>query len=140
MPSTLRVKPLYGSLPLFVLLCSLGLSVPSACAQVVAQDTPFVPRAAREVKDAIVVDILRCKPDYPRASVLAEEQGSVTLGFTVAANGEVSDLAIVHSSGFKNLDRATFNILKDCQFRPLTVEGQAYRSTSSVVYVWRLKD
>jgi len=125
---------------LIMLFCVAGLSGLQARAQVVTQNTPFMPRLARDVKEAQPIDMLRCKPDYPRASRLNEEQGTVTLNLSVDANGETSNLRIVRSSGFKNLDRATLNAISGCSFRPTVVDGKAYPSERGMVFVWKLQD
>lgn len=125
---------------LVALLGVAGLFGLETQAQVVTQNTPFVPRLARDIQEAEPIDMMRCKPDYPRASRLNEEQGAVMVAITVDANGDTSNLRIVRSSGFKNLDRATFNVLLDCPFRPTVIGGKAYRSDRGIIYVWKLQD
>ena len=111
-----------------------------AQAQVVTPDKPFVPRLARDISTAQFIDLARCKPDYPRASRIAEEQGSVTVSFEVAADGEAKKPTIVRSSGFRNLDRATVNGLSECLFRPAFADGKPYDSILTTLYQWRLQD
>jgi protein TonB len=85
-------------------------------------------------------DLNACKPDYPRASRLAEEQGTVKVRIEVDATGQFVKADVVGSSGFKNLDRATQNAFSRCKFRPAYKEGQPVASSFDAVYVWKLED
>ena len=60
------------------------------------------------------VNLNSCKPEYPRASLLAEETGTVRVQFEVGADGQLVGASVVKSSGFKNLDKATVNGLSRC--------------------------
>jgi protein TonB len=85
-------------------------------------------------------DLNSCKPDYPRASLLAEESGSVKVTFEVSADGQLVSSAVTQSSGYKNLDRATVNALSRCKFKPAFKDGHAIQSSFQAVYVWKLPD
>ncbi len=77
------------------------------------------------------------KPEYPRASLVNEEQGTVVLALQVAADGKVSDSKIEKSSGFKNLDKATLK-LASCKFKPLVKDGKPEQAWAKFEYVWKL--
>lgn len=49
--------------------------------------------------------------DYPAASLRAGEQGAVKLEIIVATDGRVSSCAVLRSSGYARLDRATCQLL-----------------------------
>ena len=51
-------------------------------------------------------DAKNCKAEYPKASLMNEEEGAVTMSFLVAADGSVVDSKIDKTSGHKNLDKA----------------------------------
>jgi protein TonB len=85
-------------------------------------------------------DLNACKPDYPRASRMAEEQGTVKVRIEVGADGQFVKADVVGSSGFKNLDRATQNAFSRCKFRPAYKDGVAVASSFDAVYVWKLED
>jgi protein TonB len=85
-------------------------------------------------------DLNSCKPDYPRASLLAEEAGTVKVTFEVGADGQLVGSSITQSSGYKNLDRATVNALSRCKFKPAYKDGQPIQSSFQAVYVWKLPD
>jgi periplasmic protein TonB len=77
------------------------------------------------------------KPEYPRASLVNEEQGVVILSLQIAPDGKVTDSKVDKSSGFKNLDRATLK-LAQCRFKPLVKDGKAEESWAKFVYDWKL--
>jgi len=85
-------------------------------------------------------DLNSCKPDYPRASLLADESGSVKVTFEVGADGQLIGSTVTQSSGYKNLDRATVNALSRCKFKPAFKDGHAIQSSFQAVYVWKLPD
>jgi protein TonB len=78
-----------------------------------------------------VFDAKNCKAEYPKASLLNEEQGTVSMAFLVSASGEVLDSKVDKSSGYKNLDKAAVKAISACKFKPGTKDG-------AVDYVWSL--
>lgn len=86
------------------------------------------------------VDLNACKPEYPRSSLLAEEQGTVTVQFVIGADAQLVGATVVKSSGFKNLDRATVNALSHCKFKAAYKEGKPVQSSFMSNYVWKLED
>ncbi|HEY8026584.1 MAG TPA: energy transducer TonB [Burkholderiaceae bacterium] len=77
------------------------------------------------------------KPEYPRASLVNEEQGTVVLSLQIAVDGKVSDSKVEKSSGFKNLDKATLK-LANCHFKPLLKDGKPEQSWAKFEYIWKL--
>ena len=102
-------------------------------------DAKPAPVAALPPK-ASIVDLNSCKPDYPRASLLAEEQGTVRVQFVIGVDAQVVNTSVVQSSGYKNLDRATVNGLSRCKFQPAYKDGHAVESSFTADYVWKLPD
>jgi len=78
------------------------------------------------------------KPAYPRASLVNEEKGTVTLGFLIAVDGHVVESKIEKTSGFKNLDKAAMNSLNLCKFKPATKDGKPDQAWTKVEYTWKL--
>jgi protein TonB len=78
------------------------------------------------------------KPAYPRASLVNEEQGTVSLAFLIAVDGHVVESKIEKSSGFKNLDKAALTGLGQCKFKPGTKDGKAEQGWTKVDYAWKL--
>jgi protein TonB len=83
-------------------------------------------------------DAKNCKADYPKASLMNEEQGAVSLAFLVAADGSVVDSKIEKTSGFKGLDKAAQKGISACKFKPGTKDGAPAQTWAKVDYVWKL--
>lgn len=79
-----------------------------------------------------------CKAEYPKASLMNEEQGDVTMAFLVAADGNVVDSKVEKSSGYKNLDKAALKALSACKFKPGTKDGALAQTWTKVDYSWKL--
>ncbi|WP_156479955.1 TonB family protein [Collimonas pratensis] len=77
-------------------------------------------------------------PEYPRASLRNEEQGTIIAKLVIGSNGHVMDIAIEKSSGFTALDKATLQAWSICQFNPALRDGAPLQSETRMQYVWRL--
>lgn len=84
------------------------------------------------------VDARQCKAEYPKASLLNEEQGAVSMAFLVSPGGDVVDSKVEKSSGYKNLDKAALKALTACKFKPGTKDGIVAQTWTKVDYVWSL--
>ena len=84
------------------------------------------------------LDAKNCKAEYPKASLMNEEQGDVTMSFLVGADGNVVDSKLEKSSGFKNLDKAALKALSACKFKPGTKDGVVAQTWTKVDYSWKL--
>jgi protein TonB len=79
------------------------------------------------------------KPQYPRASLVNEEAGTVTLALRIAGDGQVQESKVEQSSGFKNLDKAALAAMSKCRFKPGGKDGKADSSAwLRFDYVWKL--
>lgn len=85
-----------------------------------------------------VFDAKNCKAEYPKASLLNEEQGAVSMSFLVSPSGDVLDSKVDKSSGFKNLDKAAVKAISACKFKPGTKDGAVAQTWTKVDYVWKL--
>ena len=84
------------------------------------------------------LDAKNCKAEYPKASLVNEEQGDVTMSFLVSADGKVVDSKVDKSSGFKNLDKAALKAITACKFKPGTKDGSVAQTWTKVDYSWKL--
>nr|WP_315221154.1 energy transducer TonB [uncultured Duganella sp.] len=84
------------------------------------------------------VDAKNCKAEYPKASLMNEEQGDVKMAFLVGADGNVVESKVEKSSGFKNLDKAALKALSGCKFKPGTKDGAVAQTWTKVDYSWKL--
>jgi protein TonB len=83
-------------------------------------------------------DASKCKVDYPKASLMNEEQGTTSMAFLVNADGSVADSKLEKSSGFKGLDKAALKGLTACKFKPGTKDGAPAQTWTKVDYAWKL--
>ena len=79
-----------------------------------------------------------CKVEYPKASLLNEEQGTVSMSFLIKPDGGVADSKINKTSGFKSLDKAALKALSACKFKPGTKDGHPTQSWATIDYAWKL--
>jgi protein TonB len=79
-----------------------------------------------------------CKADYPKASLMNEEQGTVSMSFLVSTDGSVVEAKLDKTSGFKNLDKAAIKSLSACKFKPGTKDGSPAQTWTKVDYAWKL--
>jgi periplasmic protein TonB len=83
-------------------------------------------------------DPSKCKVEYPKASLMNEEQGTTSMSFLVNADGSVADSKLEKSSGFKGLDKAAQKGLSACKFKPGTKDGSPAQTWAKVDYSWKL--
>jgi periplasmic protein TonB len=83
-------------------------------------------------------DASKCKVDYPKASLMNEEQGTTSMSFLVNPDGTVADSKLEKSSGFKGLDKAALKGLAACKFKPGTKDGAPAQTWTKVDYAWKL--
>ena len=79
------------------------------------------------------------KPKYPPAAQERGEQGDVVLEFVVTAEGRVGEVAVVQSSGFRELDEAAAATVKKARFVPAKSGRRAVESTARLKLTYRLK-
>ncbi|TFW29069.1 energy transducer TonB [Duganella callida] len=94
--------------------------------------------AAFAAEVAASFDAKTCKAEYPKASLMNEEQGTVSMSFLVKSDGSVADSKLEKSSGFKNLDKAAIKALSACKFKPGTKDGAPAETWTKVDYAWKL--
>ncbi|MCS0808880.1 energy transducer TonB [Massilia agilis] len=83
-------------------------------------------------------DASKCKVEYPKASLMNEEQGTTSMSFLVNADGSVADSKLEKSSGFKNLDKAALKGISACKFKPGTKDGAPAQTWTKIDYAWKL--
>ncbi len=94
--------------------------------------------AAFGAEVSAVFDAAKCRADYPKASLMNEEQGTVSMSFLVNADGSVADSKLEKTSGFKNLDKAAIKSISACKFKPGTKDGAPAQTWTKVDYSWKL--
>ena len=94
--------------------------------------------AAMAAEVAATFDPSKCKAEYPKASLMNEEQGTVTMSFLVNPDGTVAESKLEKTSGFKNLDKAALKSISACKFKPGTKDGAPAQTWTKVDYAWKL--
>lgn len=85
-----------------------------------------------------VFDAKSCKAEYPKAALMNEEQGVVSMKFLVSAEGRVLESKLDKTSGFKNLDKAALSAVSACKFKPGSKDGKPDSTWTKVEYNWTL--
>lgn len=98
----------------------------------------FVAGSAFAAENPATFDASKCKVDYPKASLMNEEQGVTSMSFLVNPDGSVADSKLEKSSGFKGLDKAALKTLASCKFKPGTKDGAPAQTWTKVDYAWKL--
>lgn len=107
----------------------------------VARPAVVAPAPAPPAKTAAVVDARNCaKPEYPPASLRAQETGLVVLQFLIGVDGSAIESKIEKSSGFRRLDEAARHALALCRFKPGTEDGKPVQSWARIEYQWKIED
>lgn len=89
---------------------------------------------------APVMDNKSCDPPkYPKAALMNEESGTVTMGFLISADGKVVESKVEKSSGSRSLDKAAIGALSQCKFKPGTKDGKAEQAWVKTDFVWKLE-
>lgn len=89
---------------------------------------------------APVMDSKSCEsPKYPKAALMNEETGTVTMGFLISTDGKVVESKIEKSSGSKSLDKAALSALSLCKFKPGSKDGKPDQLWAKVDFVWKLE-
>lgn len=76
-------------------------------------------------------------PKYPKASLINEETGTVTMAFLIGADGKIVESKIDTSSGSKSLDKAALSAFTLCKFKAGSKDGKLEQMWVKVDYVWK---
>ncbi|GLQ90247.1 TonB family protein [Dyella flagellata] len=83
--------------------------------------------------------LTRTNPIYPAEAISAMHEGNVTLLIHVNAKGLPTDISVTQSSGFRELDQAAEDAVKNWTFKPQTIEGVASDSVMQLPVAFALK-
>jgi len=80
--------------------------------------------------------------DYPPSALRADEEGTVTIGWTIDTNGRVQNCHTISSSGHPDLDDAACRALtRRARYKPaLDSTGKPMAVTQSRRVVWRIPE
>ena len=109
-----------------ILKCLAALILAAAGSGAMAAETPAI------------FDAKNCKAEYPKAALMNEEQGVVSMAFLVSADGKVLESKLEKTSGFKSLDKAAMSAITACKFKPGSKDGKPDTTWTKVDYNWSL--
>ena len=97
-----------------------------------------VGNVAMAAETPAIFDAKSCKAEYPKAALMNEEQGVVSMAFLVSADGKVLESKLEKTSGFKSLDKAAITAISACKFKPGSKDGKPDSTWTKVEYNWTL--
>ena len=101
----------------------------------IANESDDIERA-RVVSDPVALN--RIVPVYPRSARRKGHEGVVTVEISVASDGAVSDVALVSSSGHRELDEAASSAARSAHFAPATDDGECVSGRLRLTFDFRL--
>ncbi len=78
-----------------------------------------------------LIPLVRVPPRYPGRAARLQIEGSVTVEFTIRADGSVADPAIIESDPPRVFDKAAMQAIVQWKFKPRVEDGQAVESRAS---------
>lgn len=81
----------------------------------------------------------RISPRYPRSARRNRREGAVTVEFEVGADGRVTSVSVVVSSGHRDLDEAALEAARTAMFAPATEDGVSVAAIARLTFEFRLK-
>ena len=78
-----------------------------------------------------LMPLVRVPPRYPGRAARLQIEGSVTVEFTITADGSVADPAIIESDPPRVFDKAALQAIVQWKFKPRVENGQAIESRAS---------
>jgi TonB family protein len=86
------------------------------------------------------VETACARPEYPPEARLYELDGTTTVRFRIAADGEAVETQVAQSSGWLSLDAAATAAVSKCIFKPALRDGVPVSTWSTVQYAWHTGD
>lgn len=80
-----------------------------------------------------------CRFYYPPDAIRRNQQGTVVVGFRIAADGSVNDGIIVQSSGSRALDRASQKCVESYRYFPAKRNEQPVEIDRASRVIWRIQ-
>ncbi|MDO8415177.1 MAG: energy transducer TonB [Agitococcus sp.] len=88
---------------------------------------------------APVLDKSSCEAaTYPKAALMNEESGTVSVAVLVSTDAKVVEVKIDKSSGSKTLDKAASKIYSTCKYSAGQKDGKPEQGWAKVDHVWSL--
>ncbi|MCZ6729444.1 MAG: energy transducer TonB [SAR324 cluster bacterium] len=79
------------------------------------------------------------KPSYPELSRRKGQEGSVVLSAEIQPDGNPRNIQVVESSGYRRLDQAAAQALRNSSFAPARWGGQPVQAHKQIRFTFELK-
>lgn len=113
---------------------------PAEAAPPPAEAAPPPAEAPRQARiDAPARPVRSIRPDYPYEARMRGESGDVVLEIDVSPKGAASDVRVVASCGYDDLDEAAAKSARRARFVPAKAGGEAVASTVRMTISFTLK-
>ena len=113
---------------------------PAEAAPPPAEAAPAPAEAPRQARiDAPARPVRSIRPDYPYEARMRGESGDVVLEIDVSPKGAASDVRVVASCGYGDLDAAAAKSARRARFVPAKAGGEAVASTVRMTISFTLK-
>lgn len=110
--------------------------LPSDKAQVVHEQKTEELSSGQDQEPKLIGGI---SPPFPLASRLKGEEGSVSLSFSILADGSTKDISISKSSGFSRLDKAALEFIRGRRYQIPPSWHSAQETTQELTITYRLE-
>lgn len=105
-----------------------------------AESAPAPAEAPRQARvDAPARPVRSIRPDYPREARQRGESGDVVLEMDISAEGTASDIRVVSSCGYTDLDAAAVKAARRARYVPAKSGGEPVASTVRMLIAFTLK-
>ena len=80
-------------------------------------------------------------PSYPNEAIRQRAAGTTVLEVCITTEGELVDIHLIQTSGFKVLDDATMDWAKDAKYKPAMFNGEPFAVCGfHLEYEWKLQE
>lgn len=111
----------------------------AAPSEVAPAPTPAPPAAATPSVSEEVTPLVDIPPNYPQRALAAGIEGSVTLAFTITAEGRVDNLRVIEAEPPGVFEREARRAAMRWRFEPRRVNGQAVARDVTKTLTFRLE-
>ncbi len=115
-------------------------AVPLSKPESARQPVPVVTAAPQPLPPRTAARFHNPRPWYPRMARRRGMEGRVELQVTVAIDGSVRSIRIARSSGYRLLDEAALETVRQWRFEPARLAGMAVEGRLMVPIRFRLRD
>ena len=122
------------------LLPALLLMACAACSSLTTAEVPSETPLAPPEHMPVAAMSTCAKSKWLPSTLKRNEQGVTTLALLVGADGKLSRVELISSSGSAELDSAAKATLASCRFAPAIVGGKPVERWTRGVYVWSIDD